>query len=169
MSSLLTDKVQEALLPAPNGATLFIFVGNTLRGDDGAGPYIFERLSGATENRIRLMNVADRPEDCIDDAVAAAPAKTVIIDAADFGGAAGEARVIPHEFIPNTTLSTHTFPLKVIAGILKEDTGSDVFFIGIQSKDLSWSEELTPEVKNTANAIAAFISTNNEPRTTNKE
>ena len=169
MSNLLTDKVQEALLPAPNGATLFIFVGNALRGDDGVGPYIFERLSGVVENRIQLLNVADRPEDCIDDAVAAAPAKTVIIDAADFGGTPGEARVIPHEFIPDTTLSTHTFPLKVIAGILKEDTGSDVFFIGIQSKEISWSERLTPEVKNTADAIAAFLSANHEQQATHKE
>lgn len=168
MSSLLTDKVQRALLPAPNGATLFIFVGNTLRGDDGAGPYIFERLSGVGSH-IRLMNVGDRPENCIDDAVTAAPAKTVIVDAADFGGIPGEARVIPHEFIPDTTLSTHTFPLKVIAGILQEDTGSEVIFIGIQSKEISWSEQLTPEVKNTADAIAAFLSTNNESRTMNKE
>jgi hydrogenase 3 maturation protease len=156
MSDLLTDNVKDALLPAPEGVTLIIMVGNALRRDDGAGPYIFNHIQ-RTDDRIRLMNVADRPEDSIDEAVALAPVKTVIIDAADFGGAPGEARIIPQEQIPDSTLSTHTFPLKIITGILEEDTGSEVFFLGIQPADISWGEGLTAEVKKTADTIIGIL------------
>ena len=127
-----------------------------LRRDDGAGPYIFNHIR-RTDDHIRLLNVADRPEDSIDEAVAVQPVKTVIIDAADYGGTAGEARIIPQEQIPESTLSTHTFPLKIITRMLEEDTGSEVFFLGIQPADVSWGEGLTADVKMTADAIIGIL------------
>lgn len=157
MSSSLTDNVREALLPPPAGLTLVITVGNSLRTDDGVGPYIASRV-GTPREGICLLDVADRPEDGIDEAVEKRPAKTVMIDAADFGGRPGEARIIPPELIPDTTLSTHTFPLKIITKILEEETGSDVFFLGIQPESVSFGEGLSPEVEKTAVEIIRLMS-----------
>jgi len=156
MSNLLTDKVKQALIPEPEGTTLIITVGNTLRSDDGVGPFIASRLSRIKEG-YQLMDVGDRPEDCLDEALATRPVKTVMIDAADFGGQPGEIRVIPRELIPETTLSTHTFPLPVIAALLEEDTGSRVLFIGIQPVRVTLGEGLSSPVRAAAGEIIQFL------------
>jgi len=156
MSSLLTDEVKKALVPAPGGLTLIVTVGNVLRGDDGIGPYIASRVIDPKPG-IRILDVADRPEDSIDDAIDLHPAKTVILDAADFSGKPGETRVIPQELIPDSTLSTHTFPLKILTKILEQETGSAVFFIGIQPEAVFWGEGLTESVRRTAEEIILFL------------
>ncbi len=142
---MLPSEVRQALLPASEGVTLVITVGNTLRSDDGAGPCIAGAIVEPRRG-VRILDAADRPENCIDEAVECRPAKTVIIDAADFQGTPGEVRLIPEDLIPAAPLSTHSFPLPVIAKILAEETGSRVYFIGIQPKSVDFGETLSPEV-----------------------
>lgn len=156
MSSLLTDEVKRALVPGSGGLTLIVTVGNSLRGDDGVGPYIASRVTNPKPG-LHILDAADRPEDCIDAAIAFHPAKTVILDAADFGGKPGEIRIIPQEAIPDSTLSTHTFPLKIITKILEQETGSSVFFIGIQPENVFWGEGLSESVLRTAEEIILFL------------
>lgn len=156
MSNLLTDEARRALEPCCDGATLIITVGNTLRADDGVGPFIGEKLS-CPGVRFKLIIAFDRPENVIDDAVNFKPGKIIIIDAADFGGSPGEIRVIPPESIPETSLSTHSFPLRVIAGIMKEDTGAETVFLGIQPKRMDYGEGLSPEVAGAADGIVKYL------------
>jgi hydrogenase maturation protease HycI len=153
---LLTDSLKMALLPYSDGVSLYITVGNSLRCDDGAGPYIASQITDPGDN-IYILDVADRPENGLFEAEKVRPSKTVVIDAADFGGGPGEAKVIPLEFIPATTLSTHTFPLPVITKMLQEETATEVFFIGIQSVSVELGEGLSKEVKKTSDEIIAFI------------
>lgn len=153
---MLPIEVKQALLPVPSGKTLIITVGNDLRRDDGAGSFISSRLKEIPEGYV-LLDVGSRPENSVDEAVDLNPAKTVIIDAADFGGEPGEIRIIPPELIPQTTLSTHTFPLPVIAKMLEEETGSAVYFLGIQPVSVELGEGLSPEVEKSAGDIIRFI------------
>jgi hydrogenase 3 maturation protease len=148
---LLTAEVKQTLTPEKIGATLIITVGNSLRSDDGIGPYIANNFKGNA--KFTLLNAGDKPENAVDKASQHKPAKTVIIDAANFGGKVGEARIIPGEAIPNTTLSTHTFPLKVISKIIAEDTKSKVYFLGIQPKSVELGEKMDPAVVETAKEI----------------
>ena len=155
-SSLLTADIITALRPEADGTTLLITVGNPLRADDGVGPYIAERFKEGQKGLI-LLDAGEKPENIIDKAVAAAPKKVVILDAADFSGKTGEARIIAGEHIPDTTLSTHTFPLKVIARMLKEDTGARVLFLGIQPKSAELGGKMCDEVKMTADEVIKII------------
>jgi len=135
---------------------LVITVGNTLRHDDGVGPYIAEQILNPKSeilNNIKILNTNDKPESSIEEAVKTKPAKTIIIDAADFGGKVGEARIIDKEHIPQTTLSTHTFPLPIIAKMIEDDTASPVFFLGIQPARMDLGEGISPEVEKTAKEI----------------
>ncbi|NQU17859.1 MAG: hydrogenase 3 maturation endopeptidase HyCI [Candidatus Saganbacteria bacterium] len=130
-------------------------MGNTLRHDDGVAPLIAERISKSKiqNPKIKVLNVGEKPENAIDEAVRIKPAKTIIIDAADFGGVVGEARIIDRKNIPETTMSTHTFPLPIIAKMIEDDAKSPVYFIGIQPGNLQLGEGLSPEVLNTAKEI----------------
>lgn len=154
MSNLLTAEIDDLLKPAAD-LTVIICVGNTLRSDDGVGPYIASHL-----NNSKLLAVIDAgydPENFIEETAKLKPGRIIIIDAADFGGKAGEAKVIDERDIPESSLSTHAIPLKVIYHILKEDTASEIKFIGIQPKEVRHGEYLSPEVRAAADEIIAKI------------
>ena len=153
---MLTADVKQALTPTTDGTTLIITVGNLLRSDDGVGPYIASGIKQLKAGLV-LLDAGDKPENIIDEAVRQSPKKAVIIDAAVFGGQVGEARVIANEYIPQTTLSTHTFPLPVIAKIVEEDAKAKVLFIGIQPAKIDLGEGLTEPVKKTADEIIKLI------------
>lgn len=152
---MLTSEITELFNPAA-GITLVITVGNPLRSDDGAGPYIAGKIASPRENII-VMNAGDRPENIIDKAVELKPFQTIIIDAADFGGVPGEMRIIPEHAIPDKPLSTHSFPLRIISRLLAEDTGSEVFFLGIQPESMVFGEGLSPKVRGAAEEIIKLI------------
>jgi hydrogenase 3 maturation protease len=156
MSNLLTDEIKKTLNLTSNVKTLIITIGNRLRSDDSVALYIAEKINNLPPY-ITLINAENKPENIIDPAVSIMPLKTIIIDAADFNGTPGEIRIIPNQYIPDTTLSTHTFPLKVIVKILEEDTKSKVYFLGIQIKNASLGEKISKQVKDSAEEIIEYL------------
>ena len=153
---MLTAKIKELFRKLSVSKTLIITIGNSLRSDDGFGPYIAQHFKSTNKNFI-LLNAEDKPENAIDEAVSIMPEKVLIIDAADFGGSPGEARIIDKDHIPDSTLSTHTFPLKVIAKLLEEDTKAEVYFLGVQPAKVELGEGLSPYVKATGDDILKLM------------
>jgi hydrogenase 3 maturation protease len=153
---MLTDDVRNVFLRAKNKKTLIITVGNSFRKDDGVGPYIASLLD-PTETPFVILDAGDKPENIVDEVGMLEPDITMIIDAADFGGAPGEIRIIDEENIPDATLTTHTFPLKVVTKLLKDDTGCEIIFIGIQPKDVGYGEGLTKHVQSSADELIDLI------------
>ncbi len=156
MSNSLTDSVLGVLKPG-HGLDLFLTVGNPFRGDDGVGSYLASRLK---ELPVRFLDAGQTPENRIDEAVALKPSRVIILDAADFGGKAGEVKVIPEEAIPQTTLTTHRVPMSVVSGWIARQTAAQIVFIGIQPKTVAFGEELSREVKDSADRIAEAIGKN---------
>ncbi len=154
MSNLLTaDVLQE--LTSQEGLTVIITIGNPLRSDDGVGPYIAANLHDT--DQLKVIDAGYTPENCIDQVTALRPKRIIIIDAADFEGSAGEVRLVDREHIPETSLSTHMISLKVIAGLLEEDTKAQIKFLGIQPITVEFKEGLSDEIKETADEIVAAI------------
>lgn len=149
--------MKDLLSPPQSGKLLIITVGNPLRKDDGVGPYIAHRLKDIRKDRIIVLDAGQYPEAVIEEAVSISPTKTVIIDTADFGGVPGEIRVITKDMVSEKTFSTHRFPLTIIAKILKMDTGSEVYFVGIQPKDVSFGEGISHEVKTSADELVKEV------------
>lgn len=142
---------------APRGRTLVITLGSELRADDGVGPSVFSRLKPRRPD-LRVMDAGTVPENIAQTAIDWKPDKIVLIDAANFGGAAGELRIIPLEAINRqTVLSTHSFPLSVTFSIVKEDTGAELVILGVQVKNLDYKEGLSPEVEETASKLAQYF------------
>jgi hydrogenase 3 maturation protease len=135
---------------------LIITVGNPFRYDDGVGPYIAERIKCHNDN-VKILNAQNNPENIIDDAIDFNPDKTVIIDGADFKEKAGTIKIIPEKLIPETSFSTHIFPIPIIAEILKQDTGSEIYYLGIQIKNTMFGKNLSTKVKTAALKIAKYI------------
>ena len=154
---MLTAELKDILTPSKKGKLLVITVGNSLRSDDGVGIYIAKQIKKCQKNII-ILNADSKPEKIIDQAVQLKPQKVIIIDGADFGGRAGEIRLIKKADIPNTSLSTHSFSLNIIARIIEEDTGAEVFFLGIQPRSIRLGEELSKSVRKAAQKIISCLS-----------
>jgi hydrogenase 3 maturation protease len=148
----LTAEIRSLLTVSPGEKILIITVGNSLRGDDGVGPLIAESLSSLTEG-LYCVDAGDRPESVYDRAVASDATRIIIIDAAEFGAAVGEARIFTSDELPKTTLSTHTFPLSWLAALLEKDLGCRVQFLGIQAGTFGFQDLMTAEVRRTAAEI----------------
>lgn len=160
MSNLLADNLTNLLTPQAFSHTLIITVGNCFRADDGAGPYIASGLRQSV--KLSVIDAGSTPENIIDQAVRACAQhvcaqRIIFIDAADFGGAPGELRLIDAEHIPQSSLSTHSVPLPVVSRILYEDTKAKIYFIGIQPKSVEHQEGLSEEVKLAADALIRQI------------
>lgn len=153
---MLTAEIISLLKPLQSGVTLVITVGNEFRSDDGVGTYIANKIQMPKEN-IVILDAGDKPENIIDRAIDIKPARTIIIDAADFSGETGEVRLIPEDSIPYTTLTTHGFPLPIVSKMIAADTGSEVFFIGIQPGSVDFGVGLSPQVKQAADEIIELL------------
>jgi len=156
MSKMLTAEIRDLFTPSKKGPLLVITIGNSFRSDDGVGLYIARKINTCKKNVI-ILDAGNKPESIIDKVIQTKPGKVIIIDAANFGGMAGEIRLIEKNDIADTSLSTHSFPLNIIARIIEEDTGADVSFLGIQPKSVQLTEGLSKPVKRAAEKIISCI------------
>ncbi len=155
MLTLLSEEIKTALELPSDGKLLIVTIGNDLRGDDGAGPYIAKQA--INNSKMIVFDAGERPENSVDVAELEKPSKVIFIDAANFGGRAGEIRVINHDQIPQTSLSTHIFPVSVVASIIEADTKAKVYFLGIQARSTRLGDEMCEEVKRSCDGILGFL------------
>ncbi len=156
LNSLTINKTLQTALK-PEGRTLLVTIGNSFRGDDGVGPFIGERVKSKSEN-FKVINAESTPENIVSEAVSFKPDKIVVIDAANFGGGAGEIRLIPLDKIARYgCLSTHNLPLHITFGIIVKDTGASLIIVAVQSEKMDYEEKLSPEVETAALKLIAYF------------
>lgn len=137
------------------GNVLLIGIGNTLRGDDGAGPALIESLEGKV-NAV-LLNAGEVPESYIGRILDAQPETIAVIDAADFGAAPGDLAVLEAEDIAGRSISTHRMTLGLFFRFIKRYSRAEVFALGIQPAHIGFGEPMSPEVAASVNALAEIL------------
>ena len=137
------------------GNTLLVCLGNSLRTDDGVGPYLAEQLE--TVPGICIENAGDRPERAIDFVSKHRPAKLVFLDAADFGGPPGALRQIEVAELSGRCLSSHRLPLAALIDWIETEYSTPCRCLGIQAGSMQLGEELTPEVAQAAVQVVKWF------------
>lgn len=148
--SSLSARVQQ-VLSLKAGKNIIVTVGNSLRADDGVGPYIGSKIESRPD--LIVFNAEYNPENIIASIVELDPVQIIFLDAANFAKKPGAIEVVDLESIPEVTISTHAIPLSVVAKILAKDTKATINFIGIQVKNVQLGDKLSPEVKDAADKI----------------
>jgi hydrogenase 3 maturation protease len=130
-----------------------------MKGDDGAGTLAAEKLliKKARKKNVKIINAENSIENYLGVVERFRPDIIVIIDAVDFGGRPGEIRVLKKEQIKETTTSTHTFSLPLLIEHIRSITGAECKVLGIQPKDVSFSETTSPEVLQAVDRIAKTL------------
>jgi len=128
------------------GKVAIVGIGNILRGDDGLGPKLIEKLRPSGIKAI-LFDCGTAPENYILPILSTSSDTIIFIDAADFGRAPGDIKVLDLEDISNVSFSTHSPSPRLFIDLLK--TGKDdlnMFFVSIQPKTTALGQSLSQEV-----------------------
>jgi len=152
-----------ALTARLHGAVVIAGVGNTLRGDDGAGPRFVEmlrqRLGAAGEPvlSVHLVNCHEAPENYIGPIAQLRPDTVIVVDTAPLGLAPGETRIIEADDLLEDSPSTHRVSPALFISRLMEQTAADVFVVAVQPATTSFGERLSAPVERALTQLADLI------------
>ena len=129
------------------GRHVLLCVGNTMMGDDGAGPLLAEKCLAAPQGDWVVIDGGTAPENDVVAIRELRPARLLLVDATDMGLAPGEIRVIdPDDIAEMFMMTTHNMPLNYLIDQLKEDVG-EVIFLGIQPDIVGFYYPMTDAIK----------------------
>jgi hydrogenase 3 maturation protease len=150
-----TQGIEAELQRRLKGCVLMIGAGNTLRGDDGAGPAIIALLEGKVN--ANLLDVGEVPESYCGRILEVHSDTIVFIDAADFGGSPGDVAVLEPEDIAGCSISTHQMPVDLFFRYIRENSKAEIFALGIQPAQIGFGEPMSPGVAESVQAIAELL------------
>lgn len=154
--------LRQTLRPPADGRPprlAIVGVGQPLRGDDGAGPALAQRLvARLTDEALLILDAGPAPENCLGPIVRFRPDVVLFLDVAQGGGAPGDLVWLRPDEADSLGLGTHGLSLEMLAGYLSAETGATVHVLGIEPADLGHGERLSPAVDAaTRRAATVFV------------
>ena len=147
MDKTLTDHLRDFV----RGRVCILGIGNRLWRDDGVGSYIAEALKDSPE--LDVIDAGFIPENHLEQVVAMQPGSILLVDATDFGGEPGQARLIYPDKVAYSGVSTHAGSLRMLASYLSERSKAPVALLAIQPGDTSAGETLSPAIAETCSDL----------------
>jgi hydrogenase 3 maturation protease len=127
------------------GRVVVAGVGNPLRGDDGFGPLMIQRLRGKV--RAALFDCGSAPENFLGPIRRQYPDTILVLDAADFSANPGEMGIFDSSQWQGGGLSTHNLSLGLFADLLTMDTSASIYLVAMKPKSIGLGQPMSPEVK----------------------
>ena len=128
-----------------------------LKADDQVGPVLISRLQEKTG--ACLFDCGEVPENYIQPIIKVKPETIIIVDASDWGGRAGDLRLIKKEEIKDFGFSTHNASLTLFFDYLKKELPLvNMIIIGVQVGSKGLMQPISPEVETTLNELVDFFS-----------
>ncbi len=146
-------------------------VGNTLKGDDGIGIYVVERINkyleevkkgskqakftGAT-GKVTAIDCGTTPENYTSIIKRHNPDRLILVDAAEMGLTPGSYRIIPPEKIEVMHVSTHNMALSFLISYISEFCKL-IVLVGIQPERMDFGTALSSTVQRSGDHVANLI------------
>jgi hydrogenase 3 maturation protease len=138
-----------------NSATVIVGIGNVLKGDDGVGPLVCEKLTGKIH--AELIDAGTVPENYIQPIITKAPQNLLVIDAIDFGAPAGTIRIFRPEQLNSHVFSTHTLSPRLFVDMVCQNIKVDVYFVGIQPAQIQLGQSISPQVSRAVQQLSHIL------------
>ncbi|GAF71388.1 unnamed protein product [marine sediment metagenome] len=136
--------------------TVIVGIGNTLKGDDGAGPLVCQQLQEAKVSA-ELIDAGTVPENYIQPIIKKAPQNLLVIDAIDFGASAGTINIFKPEQLNSLVISTHTLSPRLFVDMIRRDIEVDVYFIGVQPAQTQLGQSISAEVSRAVQQLSQTL------------
>ena len=151
MAEVWKDSLKAFLRP---GAAL-VGIGNRLRGDDGLGPALADRVRGRAPWAV--WDVGETPENALGRLITSRPAAVLLLDAVRWGAAPGAVCFFPCEEIPWGGVSTHALSLRLFADLLSSQTGCPVALLGLEPASTGLAAPLSAAVAESLDGVAEHL------------
>lgn len=140
---------------ALRGKVTIVGVGNIMRGDDGFGPILAECLKGRVSADV--INAGSAPENHVKAIRDSKPDTILVVDTADFGGAAGKIKLLQKSDIPLYGFSTHNASLALFFDFLESETKGKVYMLAVQPKTNNMNASLSDILKKSCEEIESLL------------
>ena len=138
-----------------HGRAAFLGIGNELREDDGVGPYFVSML--APSGNMLCVDCSDCPENYAGVVARHRPDAVILVDAVDFGGVPGEARVLEPECLAGTCSFTHNASPTLLLDHLARLTGARILVLAFQPGQTRLGHPLGEHMVYACNALAGEL------------
>ena len=149
------------------GKTVIVGIGNLLRGDDGLGPCLVERLKRKLD--VPCINA----ESCLDRYVGKIarehPDTVLFIDAVHLGRKPGAFEIMRADEVLDTKTSTHDLTPRSAMDILKERTDSQLYLLGVQPANVQIGVGISSKIMKTVRYLDRAITRAARRRVTDRE
>jgi hydrogenase maturation protease len=139
--------------------SVFVCIGNELRGDDQVGIYLGNKLR-KTALRDRVIMAYATPESYIDDVLEKNPEIIFFLDAIQIGQKPGMIAVqeIRSGESLGMSISTHSIPIEVLTAVIQSTSSEIKFFVvGIQIKQVEFGKKMSKAVVEAAKSLLEII------------
>jgi len=142
---------------------MVLTVGNSLMGDDGAGPLLAELLEATPAKGWTVLDGGATPENVTHIVRAEAPARVLLVDAADMKLPPGTVcRINEADVAKQFLINTHAIPLDFLIASLRE-TVPHVTFVGIQPAMVTFWGDISPSVRTAVKRLHRSLVEGREP------
>ncbi|NIP40017.1 MAG: hydrogenase maturation protease [Candidatus Aenigmarchaeota archaeon] len=155
------EKLSEARMEKEKVKSVIMGVGNDLKGDDGIGWYVVEKLRKSLGERSDMHFIkVSVPENHVSEVRDLTPDVVIIIDSADFKGSPGDIRLIGEGEVSSKIGGTHSTPITLFMRLLLEgyDTSAPtIVLVGIQQKQTGFGMPMSSEVRKAGDRIVKLV------------
>lgn len=137
------------------GKVVIVGIGNIIRGDDGFGPALIEKLKNTAG--VVCLDAGTAPENYLGKIVGENPDTILIVDAVCLDKNPGEYEILRGNDIEKYGFTTHDISPKMFIEYLQSQTKANIYMLGIQPENVSFGQGLSEKIKKAAEEIANLI------------
>lgn len=137
------------------GKVVLVGTGNVLRGDDGLGPELVERLRKRL--RVPCIDAGTALENHLGRILREKPDTLLLIDAVHLGAGPGDYRLLDAGELAEQGLSTHDMSLRLALRYLEGQMPGRVTLLGVQPARLDFGEGLSARVRRAVGVLERRI------------
>ena len=137
------------------GKIVIAGIGNPLRGDDGLGCDLVNRLKGRVN--ALCIDTGSTPENYLGKMIQEQPDTLLLIDAVHLNKQPGEFAIMQPGELAEQFPATHGFPLRMLLGELSQCMAARIVFLGVQPQTVSIGTSLSTPIQNTLACLEHWI------------
>ncbi|EKF85151.1 hydrogenase maturation peptidase HycI [Methanobacterium formicicum] len=132
---------------------MILGIGNDMRGDDGLGSILAQKLSILENENITVFDGKTVPENFTGAIKRENPSHIILLDAVEMNKSPGHIKLVSIEEIANYSISTHAMPLSFLIKYLESTTPAEIMLLGIQPENMNLICEISPKIQESLNYV----------------
>jgi hydrogenase 3 maturation protease len=147
--------MQNIFLLILKGKTVIVGIGNPLRGDDGFGPALIDRLQGKFD--LVCIDAGTAPENYLGLILKEEPDTILFVDVAQLDLSPGQYQLLRPDEILKYGFTTHDMSPRMLIEFLQNQTRAKIFMLGVQPQHLALGKPMSECVMQTLAEVERLI------------